>query len=125
FACFIFPNFRQGFFGAFRIGRIGNESAHPTDGRSATLMTGMDEQGGIGPHHRLGHGNGGSIWQNIFVSGVPEGFDDREDVVPSSSVQTGGMVAELVEDFFHLEGGGNGLDQYGGPDRTLWNAQVV
>ena len=35
------------------------------------------------------------------------------------------MVAQLVEDLVHLEGGGDGLDQHGGPDRAPVQAEGV
>jgi hypothetical protein len=35
------------------------------------------------------------------------------------------VVAQFVQDFFHLEGGEDGLDQHGGLDGALRQADVV
>src|SRR6478735_1214508 len=35
------------------------------------------------------------------------------------------MIAQLVENFVHLEGGRDRFDQYGGADRPLGNAQLL
>jgi hypothetical protein len=35
------------------------------------------------------------------------------------------VVAQFVEDFFHLEGGEDGFDQHGGLDRALRQADVI
>ena len=41
-------------------------------------------------------------------------FDAGEDEVPAVGVEAGAVVAQFEEDFFHLEGGEDGLDQHGG-----------
>src|SRR4029450_13948346 len=47
---------------------------------------------------------------------VPELLDDREHVVPAAGVEPRRVVAQLVQDLVHLEGGGDGLDQHRGLD---------
>ena len=60
-----------------------------------------------------------------LVAGVAEVLDDAEEVVPAAGVQAGGVVAQLVEDLVHLERGRDGLDQDGGADGALVEAQEV
>jgi hypothetical protein len=50
---------------------------------------------------------------------VPELLDDAEDVVPAAGVEAGRVVAQLVEDLLHLEGGEDRLDE----DRRLDRAR--
>ena len=58
-------------------------------------------------------------------AGVAEVLDDAEQVVPAAGVQAGGVVAQLVEDLVHLERGRDGLDQHGGADGAVRDAEVV
>ena len=55
--------------------------------------------------------------------GVAEVLDDAEQVVPAAGVEAGRVVAQLVEDLLHLERGRDGLDQHGGADRAVRDAQ--
>ena len=48
-----------------------------------------------------------------------------EDVVPSTAVESGRVLLELVEDLLHLERGGKGLDQDGSSDRSLRQAELA
>ena len=54
-----------------------------------------------------------------------EPLGDAEDVVPAAGVEPADVVAQLVEDLVHLEGGGDGLDENGGPDRAPIQAERV
>ena len=56
---------------------------------------------------------------------VPALLDEAEDVVPAAAVEAGGVLAQLVEDLVHLEGGGHGLDQHGGADGAARDAEVL
>ena len=47
-----------------------------------------------------------------------------EDVVPATTVETGRVVPELVEDFLHLEGGGQGLNENSTPDLAVREAEL-
>ena len=49
---------------------------------------------------------------------VGELLDEAEDVVPAAAVQPGRMLAQLVEDLVHLEGGEDRLDQHRRLDRA-------
>ena len=46
---------------------------------------------------------------------VAELLDHREDVVPAARVEPDRVLAQLVEDLLHLEGGEDRLDQDGRP----------
>lgn len=98
-------------------------------------MTSLYEQLDVRGHEGDGHGNLGSIRQDVLL--VHSGFlDVREDlermegrrtvslycdrapqsgrdtyVIPSTAVETGRVVSELVDDLVHLVGGGKGLDE--------------
>ena len=52
-------------------------------------------------------------------------LDAGEDVVPATGIQARAVLAQLVEDFFQLEGREDGLDQHRGLDGALWNADFV
>lgn len=52
-------------------------------------------------------------------------LDATEDVVPTATVQAGTVFAQFVEDFFHLEGGEDGLNQDGRTDRATRNAEFL
>ena len=84
-------------------------------------MAGLHELRGVGAHERDGHADLRPIWKDQ-VSVIPEFLDEAEDVIPAAGVQPGGVVAQLVEDFLHLEGGENRLDQHGRADAAAWNA---
>ncbi len=88
-------------------------------------MAGADQQLGVGAHERLGHGHPLAVGQDEPAAALPEVLDDREDVVPASGVEARGVAAQLVEDLLHLEGRGDRLDEDGGPDGALRDAQEV
>ena len=59
------------------------------------------------------------------IAFVPEFLDAGKNVIPSPAVQAGGMIAQFVENFVHLERSGNRLDQYRRANRSLRNAQLI
>ena len=54
---------------------------------------------------------------------VPERLDEGKDVVPAAAVEAGHVVAQLVDDLVHLEGGGQRLDQHRRLDGADGDAQ--
>jgi hypothetical protein len=80
---------------------------------------------GVGPHERGGHGHLTAVRQDEARAAGAEVLDQGEDVVPAAGVQAGGVVAQLVQDFFHLEGRGDGFDQHRGADGALRDAEQV
>ncbi|CAM5620989.1 hypothetical protein SCYAM73S_08178 [Streptomyces cyaneofuscatus] len=88
-------------------------------------MAGADQEFGVRPHERGGHRHRVAVRQDELGAAVTEVLDDGEEVVPAAGVQPGGVVAQLVEDLFHLVRGGDRLDQDRRADGALWDADVV
>ena len=60
------------------------------------------------------------------MAGVAGEFlDEGEDVVPAAAVEAGGVVAQLVENLVHLEGGEDGFDEHGALDGAAWDAEFA
>lgn len=78
-------------------------------------MTGLNRKFGVASQEVRGHRDLGSIWQQHRL--VPcQLLDVREDVIPAAAVQTCRVVAQLVQDLVHLEGGQNRFDEHGRPN---------
>ncbi len=56
---------------------------------------------------------------------MSERLDQAEQVVPAARVEPGAVLTQLVEDLLHLEGGGDRLDQDGGPDGAARYAEQL
>src|SRR5699024_9254283 len=80
---------------------------------------------GVGPHERGGHRDTVPVRKDIGRPTVPEIFDDTEQVIPSTSIQTGSVVPQLIENLVHLEDGGNRLDEHGGPYCAVLDSQCT
>src|SRR5439155_17501648 len=52
-----------------------------------------------------------------------EGLDEGEDVVPAAEIEPGRVIAQLVQNLVHLQGGGQRLDKDGGPDASTRQVQ--
>src|SRR5262245_1187298 len=90
----------------------------------AASVTGLDEQFGVGSHKWHDHRDLGAVWQEeirVFV----EFFDDAEDIVPTAGVQGDDMVAQLIQNFIHLECSENGFYQYRHFDGAARNTKLV
>ena len=102
----------------------GDEGAHAADGVDAAAMAGLDGELRVAAHEVGGHGDLGAVGEEDgFVAG--ELLDEGEDVVPAAAVEAGGVVAELPEDFVHLEGGEDGFDEDGGLDGAGFEAEML
>lgn len=64
---------------------------------NASPVAGLNEKLDIGVHERNGHGDGVAIWK-YEVRVLAEALDCVEDVVPSTAVKSGRMIAEFVDD---------------------------
>ena len=115
----------QGGLIGLRVTAVGDERRHAADRRCAAAVAGPDQLLRVRPHHRGRHGHVCPVREHEVLPALTEVLDDREDVVPAAGVQPGGVVAQLVEDLLHLERGGDGLDQHGGADGALRDAQGV
>ena len=85
---------------------------HTSHGVRTTPVASLDEQERIGSEKVGGHGDQGSIGQ-CSVRIVGELFDHAENVIPAPAIESSRVLSELVEDFVHLEGGRDRLDQNG------------
>ena len=91
-----------------------DEGGHPADRVRAARVAGGHQQLGVGAHERRGHADLVAVGQHEPRAVLAEVLDHAEQVVPAAGVQAGGVLAQLVEDLLHLEGGRDGLDQHGG-----------
>src|SRR6266850_2225473 len=87
-------------------------------------MTGFHEKQGVGAHKRRGHRHLCSIGE-AKISVRSEFLDARKNVIPSTDVETGGVLAQLPQDFVHFERGNYGFYQRGSLDRSLRYAQFL
>ena len=72
-----------------------------------------------------GHRDLLAVGQDVPAAAAAVVLDDAEDVVPAAGVQARAVVAQLVEDLVHLEGGRDRFDEHGGPDGAVRQAQVL
>ena len=103
---------------------VGDERAHAADGVRAAPVAGTHEGLRIGPHEGHGHRHLAPVWQD-HLGALAVGLDEAEDVVPAAGVQARRVVAQLVEDLLHLEGGPDGLDEHGRADRPDGDAKCL
>ena len=101
-----------------RIAPAGHERGHPADGVGPTGVTGLDQQVGVRGHERRSHRDVAPVGQHV-IGRIGEVLDHREDVVPAAGVQSGGVVAQFVQDLLHLERRRGGFDQAGRPDGSV------
>ena len=106
-----------------RIAARGDERGHAADRVRAAAVARLHEQLRVGTHERHRHRHRRAVRQHELGT-VAELLDDAEDVVPAAGVQSGRVLAQLVQDLLHLEGGENRLDEDGRLDRPLRHAQL-
>lgn len=69
----------------------------------AALVTGLNEQLDVRIHERYRHSDCRTVRQ-YEIRILTELLDYAENVVPSATVQTSGMVAKLIDDLFTVSG---------------------
>lgn len=89
-----------------------------------TLMAGFDQQLNIRLHKRNSHRDVASVREHELRI-IPELFDDRENVVPATTVETRAVLTEFVDNFVHLKRGKDGLDENSTPNGTPRNRNPV
>lgn len=100
---------------------LGGHSSHSSD---LAPVAGLDEKLNICVHEWDGHCDTGTIWQDeVWI--LAELLDDREDVIPTSAVKSGGVVSELEDDLVHLEGGEDSLDEDCASDGASWDGNEI
>ena len=94
-----------------RVAAAGDEGRHPADGVRAAPVAGLDEQLGVGAQERRGHRDRVAVGKDEPPAEV---LDDAEHVVPAARVEARRVLAQLVKNLVHLEGGRDGLDEHRG-----------
>ena len=107
-----------------RVAARGDEGGHPAHRVRAAAVARLDEELAVRAHERHRHRHRGPVGQHE-LGPVPELLDHAEDVVPAAGVEAGGVLAQLVEDLVHLEGGEDRLDQDGRLDRPVLDAEAL
>src|SRR2546422_758613 len=120
----VVANPRECRFGDSGIPPIGYERRHPAERERTAPVAGLDEQLGVRAHERDGHRDLGPIRQDELLP-VTELLDDAEHVVPAAGVESGAVIAELVEDLVHLEREGQHFDEHGRFDRSAIELELV
>lgn len=64
-----------------------------------TSVAGLDQKLDVRIHEWNSHGHRVTIWQDE-VGVLSEALDDAENVVPSTAVEAGAVVAKLVDDLY-------------------------
>ena len=95
---------------------------HAAHGVGAATVAGLDQQAAIGTHQWLGHADITAIRQH-HIAAVTEFLDDAEDVIPAPTIEANDVLAQLVENFVHLEGSCNRLNQHSHLDAAGWHAK--
>ena len=122
FAQLVLAHLGQRVFGDDRIAAIGDERCHAADSVCAALVAGADHQLGVGAHEGHGHGDLCAVGQDLLLV-LGELLDGAENIVPPPGVEPRSMVTNLVENLFHLQRAKNRLNEDGGADRPLGNAE--
>jgi len=91
---------------------------------NTTLVAGLNEKLDVRGHERNGHSDVVTLGQNK-LGVVSQLLDEREDVVPSTTVKTGRVLTELVDDLVHLENTEDGLNENGTTDGTTGDTNPV
>ena len=124
FALLVRADAPEGLLVGRRVILYGNQGRHPTQGQRTSFMTGLAEQLGVAIHAVLRHVHREPVRHD--PPGVQlQGLDHAENVIPAPAVETNHMIAQLVEDFVHLECSGQRLDEHRGLDAAAVNAQHV
>src|SRR5229473_867940 len=100
------------------------ERGHPTHRVRATFVACLHQQLRVRAHEGDGHRHLRAVGKHEIWT-VSELLDDAEDVVPASRVETARVIAQLVEDLFHLERSEDRFDEYSGADRSPRNADGI
>lgn len=84
----------------------------------AAPVTGPDEQIGVASHEVLSHADLNSVGKKTIGVGL-ERLDIAENVIPSTAVQTNGVIPQFIENLIHLKHRRKSFNQDGGPDAPV------
>lgn len=90
----------------------------------SSAVASLNQQLHIRIHKRHGHSNVRTIRKHK-VGVLAELLNEGEDVIPTTTVQSRAVFAQLVDDLIHLKRRRDGLDQHGTTDRSARHANVV
>lgn len=90
----------------------------------SSAVTRLNQQLHIRIHERHRHSNVRAVRQHK-VGVLAELLDEGEDVIPASTVQSGAVFAQLVDDLIHLKRRRDGLDQHRTTDRSARHTNVI
>src|SRR6185295_11440519 len=93
-------------------------------GVNTALVTGPDQELPAAAQERLGHRYLGPIREDEPRIAA-DGLDEGEDVVPAPEIESGRMIAQLLEEFLHLPGRPERLDQDRRPDTPPRQAEFL
>src|ERR1039458_9094713 len=101
----------------------GNLGRHASHGMNAALVACVNQHVHVGTKERLFHGDGAALGKRV-IQLIPEHLDETENVIPATAVQTGGVLAQFVENLVHLKSSRDGFDQYSGANCSLGNTDI-
>src|ERR1700692_1522307 len=101
-----------------------NLRRHSTHGMNTAPVANLNQQIDIGAEKMGFHCDFGAIGQDEFGM-RPKLLEVAENVVPSTAVESCGMVAQFIENLVHLKGSQDGFDQDSRPNRAARNFQFV
>ena len=122
FAQFVVADFFESAVVGLRIVLDGHLRGHASHGVDAAAVAGLDEQLDVGVQEVAVHRYLRAVGEDEFGA-LAEFLDEAENVVPAAAVETGGVIAQLIENFVHLEGGEDGFDENGGADGAARDAE--
>ncbi len=102
----------------------GDLRGHPAHRVDPAAMAGLHQELRIGPQEMLGHGQLAAVRQHV-IGMVAQAFDEAEDVIPAPAVEPARVLAELIEELVHLEGGGERFDEGRRADRAPQDPERV
>ena len=105
-----------------RIFFVRNISGHAAHGMNFPAMASLDQQLAIAAQEMSRHGYAPAVRQNIFGI-VGELLDEAENIVPASGIQARRMLAQFIQDFVHLKGSQDGLNENRGFDGAARDSQ--
>src|SRR5688572_22308999 len=123
-AILVFPDFRKRALRYLGVLAVGNECSHTADCMCASLVANAYQAFRVGAHERHRHSHMCAVRQHKGAV-MREFLDDAEDVVPAPRIETCRVIAQLVQDLLHLEGGEGRLDENRRADRPARHREGV
>ena len=97
---------------------------HAAHGVYAAAVTGLNQQIHVRLQEVPVHGDFGAVGKHEARM-IAEFLDKAEDIIPAPAIETGGMIAQFIENLIHLVGAQDGLNQYRGADGASRNAHCI